>query len=213
MNKKIILGTILVLLISTFALGCIGGRQQPTPAPTETPAITPLGTTEQVTPLETIVPTMPTPTEVSTVAPTTTGNATANLTTPASVAVDIKNYAYSPLTVTVPQGTTVTWTNDDTVGHTVTSVTGLFDSGRITPGMTYSYTFNQSGTFGYSCTIHPNITQGTVTVTSSGMSTPTSTTSTYTTYTPTPTATDTTNTTMPTPTMPTPTSTATTNTT
>jgi plastocyanin len=59
----------------------------------------------------------------------------------------------------------VIWTNDDGVQHTVTSVPqGAFDSGPIDPGKTYSYTFNQAGTFEYSCTIHPSITHGNVVV-------------------------------------------------
>jgi len=58
----------------------------------------------------------------------------------------------------------VTWTNNDAVGHTVTSGSstgtvaspdGLFDSGDIAPGETFSYTFTEAGTFDYFCTPHP----------------------------------------------------------
>ena len=87
-------------------------------------------------------------------------------TTPSSVSVVIKNFAFTPDIVEISKGTTVTWTNDDGVRHTVTSVPqGTFDSGPIDPGKTYSYTFNQAGTFEYSCTIHPSIPHGNVVVT------------------------------------------------
>ena len=61
-------------------------------------------------------------------------------------------YGTNPLDVAV--GTTVTWTNNDMVAHTVTSDTGDFDSGAISPGQSFSFTFSQSGNFGYHCTIH-----------------------------------------------------------
>jgi plastocyanin len=93
-----------------------------------------------------------------TATPTTTAQTTVK------AYVDIQNSTFVPTNVTVANGTTVIWTNDDTVPHTVTSVTGAFDSGNINPGATYSYTFNQDGEFEYSCSIHPSIPHGTVTV-------------------------------------------------
>ena len=75
--------------------------------------------------------------------------------------VTILNFAYDPATITVSPGTTVTWTNEDPPAHTVTG-TG-FDSGSIGQGETYSYTFNETGTFPYGCTFHPNM-HGTVVV-------------------------------------------------
>ena len=84
-------------------------------------------------------------------------------TTPVSVA--IKSSTFTPNIVEISKGTTVTWTNDDGVSHTVTSVSGAFDSGSIGPGKTYSYTFNQAGPFEYSCANHPSMTRGKVIVT------------------------------------------------
>lgn len=87
-------------------------------------------------------------------------------TTPAPVSVAIKSSTFVPGTVGISKGATVTWTNDDGVAHTVTSVPqGGFDSGPIDPGKTYSYTFNQAGTFEYSCLNHPNMAHGKVIVT------------------------------------------------
>jgi plastocyanin len=70
-------------------------------------------------------------------------------------AVDIKNFAFSPATITVAVGTTVTWTNNDAMKHTVTSKTGVFDSSLMSQGATFSYTFNTAGDFEYYCTLHP----------------------------------------------------------
>jgi len=72
--------------------------------------------------------------------------------------------SYSPVNNTVTVGTTVTWLNNDTATHTITESNGLFDSGPLPPGATFSYTFTQPGTYRYSCTYHPWMT-GTVTVT------------------------------------------------
>ncbi len=77
--------------------------------------------------------------------------------------VTISNFAFSPATVTVAVGTTVTWTNKDSVAHTVTSDTGAFDSGNLSPNGTYSYKFTTSGTFPYHCGIHTYM-KGTVIV-------------------------------------------------
>lgn len=77
--------------------------------------------------------------------------------------VTIQNMAFNPSTLNVQVGTTVTWINKDTVTHDVTSDTGVFTSGNLTNGMSYNYTFNQTGTFPYHCAIHPSMT-GTIVV-------------------------------------------------
>jgi len=80
--------------------------------------------------------------------------------------VTIQNFAFSPASITIKKGTTVTWTNKDSATHTVTesdSSTGP-DSGDLANGKSYSFTYNQTGTFSYHCSIHPNMT-GTVKVT------------------------------------------------
>lgn len=85
----------------------------------------------------------------------------------ATNSVAIQNFAFSPANVTVKTGTTVTWTNKDSVAHTVTADSASADapsSGDIGPGHTYSFTFKQAGTFKYHCSIHTDM-LGTVTVT------------------------------------------------
>lgn len=69
--------------------------------------------------------------------------------------VSIENMMFSPGTITVTANTTIKWTNNDGMTHTVTSNTGIFDSGNISAGGTYSHTFATAGTYPYHCTIHP----------------------------------------------------------
>ena len=61
---------------------------------------------------------------------------------------------YLPANFTAKVGQTVTWVNQDSNPHTVTSSTGAFDSGAIAAGASYSYTFTQAGVYQYSCTYH-----------------------------------------------------------
>jgi plastocyanin len=81
-----------------------------------------------------------------------------------SSAVDIKDLAFNPATITVATGGKVTWTNSDTTAHTVTLDDGSADSGNLAPASTFDQTFATAGTFAYHCTIHSNM-HGTVTVT------------------------------------------------
>lgn len=71
--------------------------------------------------------------------------------------VSISNFAFAPQTLQIAKGTTVTWTNNDSAQHTVTSDTNLFDSGPISNGATFNYTFNEAGTFNYHCNVHPSM--------------------------------------------------------
>lgn len=74
--------------------------------------------------------------------------------------VAIKNFAFSPATLKVAAGTTVTWTNEDTDAHTVTSSSsgGPLRSSALATHDTYRYTFTKPGTYAYLCTIHPFMT-------------------------------------------------------
>src|SRR5207245_11137812 len=85
--------------------------------------------------------------------------------------VAIVGYAFSPNTLSVPLGATVTWTNQDADAHTATSDTGgVFDSGHLAQGQSYPHTFNPVGSFTYKCTYHANM-HGTIVV--GGAATPT----------------------------------------
>ena len=72
--------------------------------------------------------------------------------------VTIKSFSFNPSTLTVSAGTTVTWTNEDSVPHTVISDTGNeIASGTLSTGQSYTHTFNTAGTFSYHCSIHPSM--------------------------------------------------------
>ena len=78
--------------------------------------------------------------------------------------INIVNFAFDPSSITIDVGDTIVWTNQDSSSHTVTSNDGTtFDSGSISNGNTFSFTFTSAGTFDYKCTPHPSMT-GTVTV-------------------------------------------------
>ncbi len=94
---------------------------------------------------------------------------TAPVATPAPVAggaaLSIANFAFDPATLKIKVGTKVTWTNNDGAPHTATSADGAFDSGRLSSGASFAFTFTTAGTFTYHCAIHSSMT-GTITVSS-----------------------------------------------
>jgi plastocyanin len=76
--------------------------------------------------------------------------------------VAIRNFAFQPAELEVEVGTTVEWVNEDPVPHTVTSgtpgsPTGVFDSGALNQGDSFSFTFRQPGTYEYFCRLHPSM--------------------------------------------------------
>jgi plastocyanin len=77
--------------------------------------------------------------------------------------VEIKNFMFTPMTLTVSVGTTVTWKFDDSTQHTVTANDKSFTSSPMASGQTYTHTFNTAGTVAYHCSIHPDMT-GTIIV-------------------------------------------------
>lgn len=80
--------------------------------------------------------------------------------------VDIKNMMFTPSQITIKEGDTVTWTNNDNIAHTVTddlSNVGGPASGNIPPGGSYSFTFKDKGSYQYHCNIHPSM-RGTIVV-------------------------------------------------
>jgi plastocyanin len=68
--------------------------------------------------------------------------------------VTIVDNAYQPKQIEVDAGTTVLWTQEGELPHTVTADDGSFDSGEMGQGDTYSQTFQQPGSFPYYCTFH-----------------------------------------------------------
>jgi len=105
--------------------------------------------------------TIPSPAPATTSAQTTPTSQTTPVETAQSSAISIRNFAFNPDTITVKKGATVTWTNNDSAPHQIKSDT--FNSGALGNGQSFSYAFENAGTFDYSCAIHPSMT-GTITV-------------------------------------------------
>jgi plastocyanin len=82
----------------------------------------------------------------------------------ATNAVSIQGFDFHPAVITVPMGTTVTWTNKDVEQHTVTARDKSFNSDAINNDQTFAYAFAKTGSFDYFCQIHPHMV-GTVVVT------------------------------------------------
>ena len=72
-----------------------------------------------------------------------------------AVKVNINNYKYSPSTIKVKKGGSVTWTNNDSVAHTATGDNNEFDTGLLNKGESKTVNFTEAGTFAYHCTPHP----------------------------------------------------------
>ncbi|VVB58222.1 Halocyanin [Candidatus Anstonella stagnisolia] len=101
-------------------------------------------------------------------APATTPAANSGLQAPpaaqaSKATVGISGFAFNPASIEIAKGTTVTWTNKDSVPHSVTSDNGAFDTGIFQSGGEGSYTFNAPGTYAYHCSVHPSM-KGTVVV-------------------------------------------------
>jgi plastocyanin len=88
-----------------------------------------------------------------------TGNFTASAQQkPETAEVKIDNFSFGPAELTVPVGTTVTWTNRDDIPHTVVNTDKLFKSRVLDTDEKFSFTFSKAGTFPYFCSIHPKMT-------------------------------------------------------
>ena len=77
--------------------------------------------------------------------------------TPPQIEVVMEGFAFKPAQLNIPVGTTVLWYNNDSVPHTVTARDNSFESGSLSHGDSFNYTFEQSGTFEYHCQFHPSM--------------------------------------------------------
>ena len=73
---------------------------------------------------------------------------------------DVEDICYIPPNIVVEKGKSVTWLNEDSSFHSVTSgfypePSGLFDSGHLDPYQSYTLSFDEYGTYDYFCTLHP----------------------------------------------------------
>jgi LPXTG-motif cell wall-anchored protein len=87
----------------------------------------------------------------------------------ASHSVSAVDFSFSPGTLTISVGDSVTWTNNAQDPHTSTSDSGVWDSGTLNPGQSFTRTFSSAGTFAYHCSFHQSLGMvGTIVVQSSG---------------------------------------------
>ena len=88
------------------------------------------------------------------------GSGAASAQAPADAAPPIviaKDFMFAPTTITIRAGSSVTWKNTDDEPHTVVSDTGLFRSGALDTNESFSFRFDQPGTYHYACSIHPRM--------------------------------------------------------
>jgi plastocyanin len=166
---------VLNALVLVALVGACGGNTPPTTPPPAAASGNPtvaLASPTMAMPTATVAPT----TSAASVAPATSAaavsaasptqaapagtsvpaGASATSGTASAVEVKIVDFAFDPLTLTVPVGTKVTWTNTG-VQHTVLSLDGLFSSKVLDRGDTFSFTFDKAGTFRYTCGLHPDM--------------------------------------------------------
>ncbi len=72
-----------------------------------------------------------------------------------AVQVEMRTMTFNPKRIDVAAGSTVRWTNNDPLVHTITADDGSWDSGPIEPGKTWTHTFTQPGEYAFHCTPHP----------------------------------------------------------
>jgi plastocyanin len=136
-----LLAAALSLMILLAACGGAAGASTGSPATTPIPAA--------ITPVVTNTPVAVTPTIKATPLPGLSQ-------TVLIVNNSDGSFGFSPATLTIRPGTTVTWKNMSSAPHTVTSDDGqAFDSGNIAPGGTFTFKFTVAGSYSYHCNIHP----------------------------------------------------------
>ncbi|MCX6778716.1 MAG: plastocyanin/azurin family copper-binding protein [Candidatus Magasanikbacteria bacterium] len=150
MNNKIFLAVSLSAAFLLIGVGCQNqtvAPQAPTPSANQPGVVGPgiSGSSSAVPPttqVNTTVPVVPPP----------------PVKPPASVKanVTIQNFSFQPADLQVTSGSTVIWTNLDSVQHIV-SLPGTFESSPLNSGDTFQYTFSIPGAYGYHCAIHPSM--------------------------------------------------------
>jgi plastocyanin len=138
--------TLRLAAVSTFlmfTIACGGGYSSPSTTPSPVPA--------------------PAPSPSPSPAPSPALGVSSSAVAIAVGASTLGNRAYAPDDLNVAAGTTVTWTNTDSVDHTSTSDATGWNSGTVAPGRQFSFAFQTPGTYRYHCAIHPGMV-GTVVV-------------------------------------------------
>ena len=130
----------LVLMATLIVAGCVQYEDQPE---TESEITTPEDTDESVAEEE--------------MKDTVDSNEGSRDTTSMEYEILIEDFKFKPETVQISVGDTVTWVNMDSAPHTATSNNEGFDSGGLSEGESFSFTFEEAGNYDYICTFHPNM--------------------------------------------------------
>jgi plastocyanin len=159
----------MLVLAAICAVPAVSAAQDAGTTTTATTPITaPPTTTTMTTPDPVAPPQDPvtTTTEAPPPPPVTVSSPKPKAHAAASASVNAGDFFFSPASVTIAVGDTVTWHNSGQAPHNATGNGGSFSTGTINPGGNASHTFNSAGTFSYICTIHPQM-KGTIRVSSS----------------------------------------------
>jgi plastocyanin len=159
----------MLVLAAICAVPAVSAAQDAgTTTATTTTSTTPTTTTTTTTPDPVVPPKDPvtTTTAAAPPPPVTVSSPKPKAHASASASVNAGDFFFSPASVTIAVGDTVTWRNTGEAPHNATGNGGSFSTGTINPGGSGSHTFNSAGTFSYICTIHPQM-KGTVRVLSS----------------------------------------------
>lgn len=159
---------LLIVIAVVFLLGGIGyigkgGKLKKDtavwPSPSPTPPVEVLPTFQEATVSPITSPT------AKTLTPPVAALSPIEGATPAAtrVEVSILNFAYQPANITTGMGSTIVWTNRDTVAHTVTADDDSFDSGSIAPGDAFEQKFEKIKSYSYTCSFHPQM-KGIITI-------------------------------------------------
>jgi amicyanin len=148
----------LVFLAVVFALvvpGTVLAQDETTTetTPAEPTAVEP--TPAETTPTETAPAPAPPPPEPQVLADETVKSDPPKAIAAGSGGVTIADFSFSPASITVKVGDTVTWVNNGPTPHSATANDGSFNTGILKAGQSGSHTFNQAGTFSYFCQPHP----------------------------------------------------------
>ncbi len=159
-QRRIILAfSILILVFLIVILGCGTDQTPASSTPVSQPTFSPILTPEITAVAQPITPPSgdivnPAPTAIVNIQPTQVAESIVQIT--------IKDYKYVPDTVTIKKGTTVIWTNEDSMRHDVVNEKdgdiaqgSVFKSNLLAKGEKFQFTFNKTGQYRYFCTPHP----------------------------------------------------------
>lgn len=137
MNKNVLIAVVVIIILLVGGLFILG-RKSSSPSQMENMNMAPTNSTGTTSTTNTTAPSVTQPSAV--------GNA-----------VTIQNFSFSPSTITIHPGDSITWTNMDSAPHSATADDGSFDTGVLQKGQSKTLKFSSMGTFTYHCSVHPSM--------------------------------------------------------